>query len=41
VVTYEYLPATAANELLLNEPAQHPGARVDSNPADLPSGFGK
>jgi hypothetical protein len=41
VATYEYLPATAANELLLNEVAQHPDARVDSNPADLPSGFSK
>jgi RNA polymerase sigma-70 factor (ECF subfamily) len=33
--TYERLPATPANAALLDLAAQHPGARVDNDPADF------
>lgn len=38
VATYEYLPLSATNRTLLSIPAQHPGARLDTNPNDAPSG---
>jgi hypothetical protein len=36
VAAYEYLPMTQANRALLSETAQHPNARLDSNPNDKP-----
>jgi hypothetical protein len=41
VVAYEYLAATPQNLQLLSITAQHPGARVDTNPNDWPTGIGK
>jgi hypothetical protein len=38
VVVYEYLPMTSANRDLLSVTAQHPGARIDTNPSDAPGG---
>jgi hypothetical protein len=35
-VVYEYLPMTPANQVLLNVAAQHPSARIDTNPSDAP-----
>src|SRR5262249_18609686 len=40
VVTYEELPNTAANRELLSITAQHPDARVETTPGELP-GSGK
>ena len=37
VVVYEYLPMTPANQDLLSVAAQHPGARIDTNPSDAPA----
>jgi hypothetical protein len=34
VAVYEYLPMTSANRDLLSVTAQHPGARIDTNPSD-------
>jgi hypothetical protein len=36
VVVYEYLPMTPANQALLSVTAQHPNARIDTNPSDAP-----
>jgi hypothetical protein len=36
VEVYEYLPMTSANQALLSVTAQHPGARIDTNPSDAP-----
>jgi hypothetical protein len=36
VVVYEYLPMTPANQALLSVAAQHPSARIDTNPSDAP-----
>jgi hypothetical protein len=36
VVVYEYLPMTPANQALLSVTAQHPSARIDTNPSDAP-----
>jgi hypothetical protein len=36
VIVYEYLPMTAANHALLSVTAQHPSARIDTNPSDAP-----
>jgi hypothetical protein len=36
VVTYEELSTTTENEKLLSITAQHPNARVDTNPSDVP-----
>ncbi|MFZ1992550.1 MAG: hypothetical protein WAU75_00455 [Solirubrobacteraceae bacterium] len=36
VVIYEYLPMTSANQKLLSVIAQHPSARIDTNPSDAP-----
>lgn len=36
VAVYEYLPMTSANRGLLSVTAQHPGARIDTNPSDAP-----
>lgn len=41
VVVYEYLPATPQNLQLLSITAEHPGARVDANPNDWPTGIAK
>lgn len=41
VVTYEYLPASASDTRLLSITAQHPDARVDTNPSDYPAASGK
>jgi hypothetical protein len=41
VVTYEHLAATADNLRLLSMTAAHPGARLDRNPSDWPTGVGK
>ena len=38
VVAYEYLPMTASNRDLLSVTAQHPSARIDTNPNDAPAG---
>jgi len=38
VAAYEYLPMTPANRALLSISAQHPGARIDTKPADALSG---
>ena len=38
VATYEYLPLTPANRALLSISAQHPGARIDTKPADASNG---
>ncbi len=38
VTTYEYLPLTQSNRALLSVTAQHPGARIDTNPGDAPGG---
>ena len=38
VEVYEYLPMTSANQALLSVTAQHPGARIDTNPSDAPGG---
>jgi hypothetical protein len=35
-VSYEYLPLTAANARLLSITAEHPTARIDTNPNDAP-----
>jgi len=37
VEVYEYLPMTPANRDLLSVTAQHPGARMDTNPSDAPA----
>jgi hypothetical protein len=37
VVVYEYLPMTPANQKLLSVIAQHPSARIDTNPNDAPA----
>ena len=37
VEVYEYLPMTPANRDLLSVTAQHPGARIDTNPSDAPA----
>jgi hypothetical protein len=37
VEAYEYLPMTSANQDLLSVTAQHPGARIDTNPSDAPA----
>jgi hypothetical protein len=37
VEVYEYLPMTSANQALLSVTAQHPGARIDTNPRDAPA----
>jgi hypothetical protein len=37
VLVYQYLPMTAANRDLLSVTAQHPGARIDTNPSDAPA----
>jgi hypothetical protein len=37
VEAYEYLPMTSANRHLLSVTAQHPGARIDTNPSDAPA----
>ena len=37
VIVYEYLPMTPANQKLLSVTAQHPSARVDTNPNDAPA----
>jgi hypothetical protein len=36
VVVYEDLPMTPANQALLSVTAQHPSARIDTNPSDAP-----
>jgi hypothetical protein len=36
VVVYEYLPMTPADQALLSVAAQHPSARIDTNPSDAP-----
>lgn len=41
VAVYQYLPASPQNLRLLNIQAQHPGAAVDTNPQDWPSGISK
>ena len=38
VVTYEYLPMTESNRTLLNMIAQHPTARIDTNPSPTAGG---
>jgi hypothetical protein len=40
VVVYEYLPMTSANQKLLSVIAQHPSARIDTNPSDAPQSGG-
>jgi hypothetical protein len=35
---YEYLPMTSSNRGLLSVTAQHPSARIDTNPNDAPAG---
>lgn len=37
VEVYKYLPMTPANRDLLSVTAQHPGARIDTNPSDAPA----
>jgi hypothetical protein len=37
VEVYEYLPMTSANQGLLSVTAEHPGARIDTNPSDAPA----
>ena len=37
VKVYKYLPMTPANRDLLSVTAQHPGARIDTNPSDAPA----
>ncbi len=37
VAVYEYLPMTPANHKLLSVTAQHPSARIDTNPSDAPA----
>jgi hypothetical protein len=37
VEVYEYLQMTSANRDLLSVTAQHPGARIDTNPNDAPA----
>jgi hypothetical protein len=41
VVTYEHLAATPDNLRELSVAAQHPDARVDTNPSDWPASGGK
>jgi hypothetical protein len=36
VIAYEYLPMTPSNRALLSVTAQHPGARIDTNPHVAP-----
>jgi hypothetical protein len=36
VAVFEYLPMTPSNRALLSVTAQHPGARLDTNPNDAP-----
>lgn len=38
VIAYEQLPLTSQNEKLLSLTAQHPNARIDTNPNDAPGG---
>ncbi len=38
VAAYEYLPMTSGNAKLLSVTAEHPNARIDTNPADAPGG---
>ena len=38
LLVYDYLPMTAANQNLLSVTAQHPSARIDTNPSDAPAG---
>jgi hypothetical protein len=38
VAAYEYLPMTSSNRDLLSVTAQHPSARIDTNPNDAPAG---
>jgi hypothetical protein len=35
VAAYEYLPMTASDRALLSVTAQHPNARIDTNPSDV------
>jgi hypothetical protein len=37
VMVYKYLPMTSANRKLLSVAAEHPGARIDTNPSDAPA----